>query len=120
ERFLTDKTSGGKAQHPKPMRKAKLRNTAVITIPIVPRPVREGLLVSILILSFSALALRDAGAQTATTATPTLTSVVHGLNLPWGVQILTGTAISSTPGAPVRHVWEGDQAGFCRVDPDLD
>lgn len=103
------------------MRKVKLRNTAALTIPNVPRPVRQGLLVSILILMFSALALRDAAAQITTTATtPTLTSVVDGLNLPWGVQILTGTAISSATGAPVRHVWEGDQAGFCRVDPDLD
>ena len=74
-----------------------------------------------LVLIFSALAVRGAAAQTATApATPALTSVVDGLNLPWGVQILQGTAISSVTGAPVRHVWEGDQAGFCRVDPDLD
>lgn len=122
ERFPDGQTSGGKAQHPKPMRQVKLRNTAVITIPNVPRPVRQGLLVSILIFIFTALALRDLGAQTttSTTTTPALSSVVDGLNLPWGVQILTGTAISSATGAPVRHVWEGDQAGFCRIDPDLD
>jgi uncharacterized repeat protein (TIGR01451 family) len=73
-----------------------------------------------LLLMFSALALTGAVAQTTTTTTPTLTSVLDGLNLPWGVQILPGTAISTVTGAPVRHLWEGDQAGFCRVDPDLD
>jgi hypothetical protein len=46
--------------------------------------------------------------------------MIQGLNLPWAVQILPGTAISSVTGNPVRHVWEGDQAGFCRIDPDLD
>lgn len=102
------------------MRKLKFSNSAVTTVPHDWRPVRQGLLVSILVLIFSLLAVRGAAAQTTTTTTPTLTSVLDGLNLPWGVQILPGTAISSVTGAPVRHLWEGDQAGFCRVDPDLD
>lgn len=100
------------------MRKAKFKNTAVITIPNVPRPVRQGLLVSILILIFSALALRDVGAQVTTTTTNT--TIVVGLTLPYGVQILTGTATSPATGAPARHLWTGDQGGLCRIDPDLD
>lgn len=76
-------------------------------------------LASILMLVlFVALASGRAAAQ----ATSTITDIgmIQGLNLPWGVQILPGTAISSVTGHPVRHVWEGDQAGFCRIDPDLD
>ena len=96
-------------------------NTADTTIPYNPGPGRRALLFSMLIFIFSTLAVSVAAAQiTTTTGTPTLTSVIDGLNLPWGVQILPGTAISPVTGAPVRHVWEGDAAGFCRVDPDLD
>lgn len=75
-----------------------------------------------LLLIFSVLAIRGAAAQTTTTTTttPTLISIVDQLNLPWGVQILSGTALSPVTGAPVRHLWEGDAAGLCRVDPDLD
>src|SRR5579859_6797575 len=76
-------------------------------------------LASILMLVFFVvLAPGSAAAQ----ATSTITDIgmIQGLNLPWGVQILPGTTISSVTGHPVRHVWEGDQAGFCRIDPDLD
>ena len=61
---------------------------------------------------------RPAAAQTNSTITDI--GMIQGLNLPWGVQVLPGTAISSVTGNPVRHVWEGDQAGFCRIDPDVD
>ncbi len=85
------------------------------------QPRRRAWRVSLLLLTSLLFAALSAAAQTATTTSTTnLTSVVNGLNLPWGVQILTGTAISPTTGAPVRHVWEGDEAGLCRVDPDLD
>ncbi len=76
------------------------------------------MLVSILVFTSLVLAAVSAAAQT--TTTPTLTSIVDQLNLPWGVQILPGTAISPVTGAPVRHLWEGDAGGLCRVDPDLD
>jgi hypothetical protein len=76
-------------------------------------------LASILILVlFVALVCGGAAAQVSSTITDI--GMIQQLNLPWGVQILPGTAISSITGNPVRHVWEGDQAGFCRIDPDLD
>ncbi len=113
----------GERHTPKPMRIASISKTVEVTSPFsLQEQVKGYLLVSVLVFTWLVLAAASAAAQTltTTTSTPTLTSVVNGLNLPWGVQILQGTAISSTTGAPVRHVWEGDQAGFCRVDPDLD
>ncbi|MBZ5491585.1 MAG: hypothetical protein LAO76_11700 [Acidobacteriia bacterium] len=74
---------------------------------------------SILILVFF-VALAPGVAAAQVTSTTTDIGMIQGLNLPWAVQILPGTAISSITGNPVRHVWEGDQAGFCRIDPDLD
>ncbi|HET9283235.1 MAG TPA: fibronectin type III domain-containing protein [Candidatus Angelobacter sp.] len=56
-----------------------------------------------------------------TTGTPTTnTTIVVGLNLPFGVQILSGTATSAITGAPVRHLWTGDAGGLCRIDPEID
>lgn len=66
------------------------------------------------------LLLAVSGAAGQTTATTTNTTIVVGLTLPYGVQVLTGTATSSATGAPVRHLWTGDQGGLCRIDPDLD
>lgn len=35
--------------------------------------------------------------------------------------ILSGTAISTITGLPVRHLWYGDEAtGLCRIDPEVD
>ena len=35
--------------------------------------------------------------------------------------VLTGTAISTFTGQPVRHIWYGDSSnGMCRIDPELD
>jgi uncharacterized repeat protein (TIGR01451 family) len=35
--------------------------------------------------------------------------------------ILTGTAISTITGKPIRHLWYGDPLnGFCRIDPEVD
>ena len=71
-----------------------------------------------MLVLFITLTPGPAAAQVNSTITDI--GMIQGLNLPWGVQILPGTAISSATGKPVRHVWEGDQAGFCRIDPDLD
>ena len=76
-------------------------------------------LASILILALF-VALASGGATAQVTSTTTDIGMIQGLNLPWAVQILPGTAINSITGNPVRHVWEGDQAGFCRIDPDID
>ena len=75
---------------------------------------------AILILAIFALLAAPGGAAAQVTTTTTDIGMIQGLNLPWAVQILPGTAISSVTGKPVRHVWEGDAAGFCRIDPDLD
>jgi uncharacterized repeat protein (TIGR01451 family) len=72
----------------------------------------------LILMVFALLAATGAAGQT--TATTTNTTIVVGLTLPYGVQILTGTATSPATGAPVRHLWTGDQGGLCRVDPDLD
>jgi uncharacterized repeat protein (TIGR01451 family) len=57
----------------------------------------------------------------AQTAPPTTnTTLVTGLTLPFGQQILTGTAVSAITGKPVRHLWTGDLGGLCRVDPEID
>jgi hypothetical protein len=41
--------------------------------------------------------------------------------LPSSGVILTGSALSSITGKPVRHLWYGDAAsGICRIDPELD
>jgi uncharacterized repeat protein (TIGR01451 family) len=79
----------------------------------------RGSLASIVMLVLIA-ALAPGGAAAQVTSTTTDIGMIQGLNLPWAVQILPGTATSSITGNPVRHVWEGDQAGFCRIDPDLD
>lgn len=73
-----------------------------------------------MLVLFVALASGNAAAQVSDPIPTTDIGMIQGLNLPWAVQILPGTAISSVTGNPVRHVWEGDQAGFCRIDPDLD
>ena len=72
----------------------------------------------LILVIFSLLAANGAAGQT--TATTTNTTIVVGLTLPYGVQILAGTAASPATGAPVRHLWTGDSGGLCRVDPDLD
>ena len=94
---------------------------ALTTYPCDSQSGRRGLLVSILFLIPLMLAATQAAAQiTPTTSTITDIGMIQQLNLPWGVQILPGTAISSVTGNPVRHVWEGDAAGLCRIDPDVD
>ncbi len=61
------------------------------------------------------------GAVFAQTATPTTTQFASGVTAPLNGLVLSGTAINSTTGQPVRHLWFADAAnGFCRLDPDVD
>ena len=44
-----------------------------------------------------------------------------GFTLPYGAQVLAGTAINPATGGPFRHLWTADTTfGLCRLDPDLD
>src|SRR5262249_20875927 len=43
-----------------------------------------------------------------------------GFTLPYGAQVLSGSAINPATGAPFRHLWTADSGGLCRLDPDLD
>jgi uncharacterized repeat protein (TIGR01451 family) len=56
-----------------------------------------------------------AGAQTASN-----TLLATGFSLPYGAQVLKGSAINPKTGQPFRHLWTGDAGGLCRLDPDLD
>jgi uncharacterized repeat protein (TIGR01451 family) len=62
--------------------------------------------------------LENAIAQSAPTASNTL--LASGFTLPYGAQVLSGTAINPATGRPFRHLWTGDTGGLCRLDPDLD
>ncbi|HEY2360334.1 MAG TPA: fibronectin type III domain-containing protein [Candidatus Angelobacter sp.] len=48
------------------------------------------------------------------------TLLATGFTLPYGAQVLTGTAINPATGTPFRHLWTADSGGLCRLDPDLD
>jgi uncharacterized repeat protein (TIGR01451 family) len=53
------------------------------------------------------------------TASNTLLST--GFSLPYGAQVLNGSAINPATGKPFRHLWTADTTdGLCRLDPDLD
>jgi len=62
--------------------------------------------------------LVSAVAQTTSTASNTL--LATGFTLPYGAQVLSGTAINPATGKPFRHLWTADTGGLCRLDPDLD
>lgn len=62
--------------------------------------------------------LMSAVAQTTSTASNTL--LATGFTLPYGAQVLSGTAINPATGKPFRHLWTADTGGLCRLDPDLD
>lgn len=61
------------------------------------------------------LASAIAGAQTASN-----TLLATGFTLPYGAQVLKGSALNPKTGQPFRHLWTGDTSGLCRLDPDLD
>ena len=66
---------------------------------------------------FSAMA--SAVAQiTPSTASNTL--LATGFTLPYGAQVLNGSAINPATGKNFRHLWTADTGGLCRLDPDLD
>ena len=48
------------------------------------------------------------------------TLLATGFTLPYGAQVLNGSAINPATGLPFRHLWTGDTGGLCRLDPDLD
>src|ERR1700756_278229 len=92
-------------------------------------PVQLALLCLALVLAFAA----SANAQNVTVLnTPTTTTLWAGtqdwntfglssVTAPTAGVILSGTAISTFTGKPVRHLWYGDASnGLCRVDPEVD
>jgi hypothetical protein len=64
-------------------------------------PIEKFFLTSILIIVAVALGVTNSVAQVTPTATNT--TLIAGLTLPFGAQILTGNALSSVTGQPVRH-----------------
>jgi uncharacterized repeat protein (TIGR01451 family) len=56
----------------------------------------------------------------ATSPTASNTLLATGFTLPYGAQVLNGSAINPATGKPFRHLWTGDSGGLCRLDPDLD
>jgi len=56
----------------------------------------------------------------ATSPTASNTLLATGFTLPYGAQVLSGSAINPATGLPFRHLWTGDTGGLCRLDPDLD
>jgi len=64
--------------------------------------------------------INAASAQT-TAPTASNTLLATGFTLPYGAQVLSGTAINPATGKPFRHLWTADTTnGLCRLDPDLD
>ena len=73
-------------------------------------------LVAVFFLNVFVLTTAIANAQTTST-----NLFGTGLTAPTGAQVLSGTAINSTTGQPVRHLWVTDGTeGLCRIDPDID
>ena len=56
----------------------------------------------------------------ATSPTASNTLLATGFTLPYGAQVLNGSAINPATGKPFRHLWTADSGGLCRLDPDLD
>src|SRR6185437_14249745 len=118
--LATDKTFRGKVIA-KAMRSFTRVTATAGVIPLNLRFHGRAPLSSMLILAiFLLLAVNGAAGQVTTGPPTTSTTIVVGLTLPYGVQILTGTATSTITGAPVRHLWTGDQGGLCRIDPEID
>jgi uncharacterized repeat protein (TIGR01451 family) len=60
------------------------------------------------------------GAAQSTPPTASNTLLATGFTLPYGAQVLNGSAINPATGKPFRHLWTADTGGLCRLDPDLD
>lgn len=65
------------------------------------------------------LAITGVNAQI-TNSTASNTLLATGFTLPYGAQVLAGSAINPATGHPFRHLWSADTGGLCRLDPDLD
>jgi uncharacterized repeat protein (TIGR01451 family) len=82
-------------------------------------PTRKFFLTCILTIVALHFGLTNAVAQiTPSTASNTL--LATGFTLPYGAQVLSGSAINPATGKPFRHLWTADSGGLCRLDPDLD
>lgn len=83
------------------------------------KPIKTIFLYCILIFFVLFSGVEKAVAQTGTpTASNTL--LATGFTLPYGAQVLNGSAINPATGKPFRHLWTADTGGLCRLDPDLD
>jgi uncharacterized repeat protein (TIGR01451 family) len=83
------------------------------------KPIKTIFLCCILMILVATMGLEKAVAQTSTpTASNTL--LASGFTLPYGAQVLSGSAINPATGKPFRHLWTADTGGLCRLDPDLD
>jgi uncharacterized repeat protein (TIGR01451 family) len=88
-----------------------------------------GLLCVVLLLAFATVANAQNVTQLNTPTTTTLWAGTQDWNVfglssltaPTAGVILSGTAISTFTGKPVRHMWYGDASnGLCRIDPEVD
>src|SRR6185437_10902783 len=106
--------SGGKACQGTPMRS---QNFVAIACP--QRQTNTWNLLWIFTIGVLLLLSTNSVAQGAPpTASNTL--LATGFTLPYGAQVLAGSAINPATGKPFRHLWSGDTGGLCRLDPDLD
>jgi hypothetical protein len=114
----TSSASGGKACQGTPMRSLKQNTTTTRRSPYNCGAIRKFSLSCAItaLLVFSGFV--SAFAQTTTTASNTL--LATGFTLPYGAQVLNGSAVNPATGKSFRHLWSGDTGGLCRLDPDLD
>ena len=88
-----------------------------------------GLICVMLLLAFAVTANAQNVTQLNVPTTTTLFAGTQDWNVfglssvtsPGSGVVLSGTAISTFTGQPVRHIWYGDSSnGMCRIDPELD
>jgi uncharacterized repeat protein (TIGR01451 family) len=70
------------------------------------------------LLVLLSLSIDSQGQAAPPTASNTL--LATGFTLPYGAQVLSGSAINPATNKPFRHLWTSDTGGLCRLDPDLD
>src|SRR5579864_6778210 len=115
----TSSASGGKACQGTPMRSLKQNTTPTRRSPNDCGPIRKLSLSCAVAALFVVSGFVSAFAQ-ATSPTASNTLLATGFTLPYGAQVLNGSAINPATGKPFRHLWTGDTGGLCRLDPDLD